>query len=251
MRFGDTLWKFIPTFVRSSKALGPLHALRPHRPLLHAPEAQKRTMTNALVWGGEGGIGSALVRALMAQEWNVAAISRKIGSSEATIALEADVSDERQIDQVVLEVAQTLGDIDLLVYAVGDIAAEPVASLAPETWARILGANLTGAFLATRASLPLLNANAHIVYVGALPANVQRRGLSAYAAAKAGLEGFAAVLAAEERSRRVTVVRPGAVNTALWSKIGAKAPRTALNADDLAIEILKASASGHQGLLDL
>jgi NAD(P)-dependent dehydrogenase (short-subunit alcohol dehydrogenase family) len=207
-------------------------------------------MANALIWGGAGGIGGALVRALSADDWHVAAISRKIASSDATVALEADVTIAQEIEVAVLEVAQTLGEVDLFAYAVGDIAAGRVATQSSHDWTRILSANLTGAFLATRASLPLLTPNAHLIYIGALPDNVRRPGLAAYAAAKAGLEAFAAVVAKEEPNRRVTIVRPGAVATPLWDKLGTKPPRTAAAPDTLAAEILAAHHSGHQGLLD-
>ncbi len=214
-------------------------------------EVGKQLMANALVWGGEGGIGSALIRVLAADEWLVASIARKTGSSEATIALEADVTSTLQISQALEEVSQTLGEIDLWVYAIGDIAVAHVGDQSPEDWWRILDANLTGAFLATRASLPLLTAGAHLIFLGAQPVHAQRPGLAAYAAAKSGLEAFAAVLAKEEPGRRVSLVRPGPVATPLWDKVGAKAPRGAAQPDALAAQILNAYRSGHQGLLDL
>ena len=70
-------------------------------------------MSNALIWGGTGGIGGALVHALAAQQWTVASIGRQIESSAATIALQADVMYADEIANAVLEVAQTLGEIDL------------------------------------------------------------------------------------------------------------------------------------------
>jgi len=217
----------------------------------YALEAQDASMSNALIWGGTGGIGGALVHALAARQWTVASIGRQIESSAATIALQADVTYADEIANAVLEVAQTLGEIDLWVYAVGDIVAARIEKLSESDWNRIIGANLTGAFLATRASLPLLAPAAHIVYVGALPENVRRPGLAAYAAAKGGLEALAAVVAAEEKQRRVSVVRPGAVQTKLWNKIGAKPPRTAAKPESLAEAILAAHFAGHQGILDV
>ncbi|MCB0054898.1 MAG: SDR family NAD(P)-dependent oxidoreductase, partial [Caldilinea sp.] len=99
---------------------------------------------------------------------------------------------------------------------------------------RILGANLTGAYLTTQQSLPLLAERAHLVYLGAYSERLQLPGMSAYAAAKAGLEAFAAALAKEQRKHRVTVVRPGAVATPLWEKVPLRLPRTALAPAELA-----------------
>lgn len=208
-------------------------------------------MANAMVWGGEGGIGAALVHALIVDGWEVASIARKTGSSEATVALEADVSNLLQVEQAMLEVAQTLDEIELWVYAVGDIAGGRISNLPSADWDRVIGANLTGAYHAIKGSLPLITNDAHIVFIGALPANILNPGLSAYAAAKAGLEAFAAVLAKEEPQKRVTVLRPGPVVTPLWAKIGAKPPRSAVDPAAVAAAIIAAHRSGQSGVLDL
>jgi short-subunit dehydrogenase len=75
-------------------------------------------------------------------------------------------------------------------------------------------------------------------------------GLSAYAAAKAGLEAFAEVVRKETR-RKVSVVRPAAVATRFWEKVPFKLPPHHLQADDIARRILEAYQEGSQGPLDL
>ena len=87
--------------------------------------------------------------------------------------------------------------------------------------------------------------------IGAISERMRLPGLSAYAAAKAGLEAFTAALAKEERHRRVTLVRPGAVDTPLWSKMPVRMPRSAALPATVAAQILTAYTSGHSGLLDL
>jgi len=76
-------------------------------------------------------------------------------------------------------------------------------------------------------------------------------GLAAYAAAKAGLEAFAEVLRKEERKRRITVVRPSAVDTAIWQKVPFKLPPEAMKPEAVAERILAAYDEGHRGVLDL
>ena len=58
-------------------------------------------------------------------------------------------------------------------------------------------ANLSGAYLATHHSLPLLAEDAHLVFLGAVSERLRLPGLSAYAAAKAGLEAFGEALGKE------------------------------------------------------
>ena len=75
-------------------------------------------------------------------------------------------------------------------------------------------------------------------------------GLSAYAAAKAGLEAFADVVRKESR-RKVTVVCPGAADTPFWSKVPFRLPPHHLKPDQVAAQIIQAYAEGHQGQLDI
>ncbi|HSR33983.1 MAG TPA: SDR family oxidoreductase, partial [Anaerolineae bacterium] len=118
-------------------------------------------------------------------------------------------------------------------------------------WQRILDANLVGAYLAAHYSLPLLARDAHLLFLGAVSERMRLPRLSAYAAAKAGLEAFVEVLGKEERKRRVTLVRPAAVDTPLWDKVPFKLPAGAMSPDETADRILDAYRDGHRGVLDL
>ena len=57
--------------------------------------------------------------------------------------------------------------------------------------------------------------------------------------------------AKEERKRRVTVVRPGAVATPLWDKMPVRLPRSAISPAELAAKIMAAHVEGHSGVLDV
>jgi NAD(P)-dependent dehydrogenase (short-subunit alcohol dehydrogenase family) len=93
--------------------------------------------------------------------------------------------------------------------------------------------------------------DAHLFYLGAISERLRLPGLSAYAAAKAGLEAFADTLRKEERRRRVTVVRPAAVATSLWDKVPMRLPAHALTPEELASRVLQAYREGHKGTLDV
>ena len=210
-------------------------------------------MQTAMVWGAAGGIGRAITTALVENRFTVVAVTRQSAGLDAVTphVIEADVSDPFSVQQAVLLAAQRVSAVDLWIYAAGDIASATVEDMELATWERILSANLTGAYLAVHHSLPLLAEDAHLVFLGAVSERLRLPGLSAYASAKAGLEAFAEALRKEQRKRRVTVVRPGAVHTSLWEKVSLNLPGHAASPQDVARRILEAHASGHKGVLDI
>jgi 3-oxoacyl-[acyl-carrier protein] reductase len=206
----------------------------------------------AMIWGAGGGIGRALVYRLREEGWRVLAVSRHTADLRDLVPdlFEADVADPESVAQAVDAAGRDVDQIDLWIYAAGDITAQKVSEALPEAWQRILDANLTGAYLAAHYSLPLLAADAHLVFLGAISERLRLPRLAAYAAAKAGLEALVEVLGKEERKRRVTLVRPAAVDTPLWDKVPFQRPPGALSPDQAAGHILAAYHNGHRGVLE-
>jgi NAD(P)-dependent dehydrogenase (short-subunit alcohol dehydrogenase family) len=210
-------------------------------------------MATAMIWGAGGGIGRVLAEQLRQDAWTVIAVSHyPVTLTQPNLyTVDADVSDPYQVQLAVNFASQVAGEIDLWIYSAGDITSAKVASTSPESWRRILDANLTGAFLAVHYSFPLLADDAHLIFLGAVSERLRLPGLGSYASAKAGLEAFAEVLGKEERRRRVTTVRPAAVDTPLWDKVPLKLPKSALSPEKLAHQILEAHRQGHKGTLDI
>ncbi len=210
-------------------------------------------MSWAMVWGANGGIGRAIVKQLHDDGWNVIGVAHRYGENENLDAplLTADVGNAREVELAVAAASQETDAVDLFVYAVGDIASEKVNASSAETWARIVNANLNGAFLTTHSSLPLLSNNAHLIFIGAVSEKMRLPGLGAYAAAKAGLEAFVDALRKEERNKKITLVRPGAVATAFWDKVPFKLPPNALPPDALARKILELHQTGTSGMVEV
>jgi NAD(P)-dependent dehydrogenase (short-subunit alcohol dehydrogenase family) len=210
-------------------------------------------MKTALIWGASGGIGRAVAGLLDREQWTVMGISRHPRDLRDLTphAFEADVSDPAQIEGAVNRVRRIAPEVDLWLYAVGFITSTKLPEMEPDLWRRVLNANLTGAFLATRASLPILAPKAHLFYLGAQDARLRLPGLTAYAASKAALEAFTDSLAKEQRRRRVTLVRPQAVDTDFWDLVPFNKPSGAMAPEALADRILEAYNDGHKGRLDL
>jgi 3-oxoacyl-[acyl-carrier protein] reductase len=208
---------------------------------------------SAMVWGAGGGIGRALVSKLKEEGWRVLAMGRNVTDlRDLTPHLfEADVADRGSVERAVAAASQEVDQhVDLWIYAAGDITASKVADSSPEAWQCILEANLTGAYLTTHYSLPLLARDGHMFFLGAVSERLRLPRLSAYAAAKAGLEAFVEVLGKEERRRAVTLVRPAAVDTSLWDKVPFRLPPAALSPEDAAERILAAYRDGERGVLE-
>jgi NAD(P)-dependent dehydrogenase (short-subunit alcohol dehydrogenase family) len=210
-------------------------------------------MKNAIIWGASGGIGQAILSKLNDDGWTTIGVARDTSAiaSHADHVFETPFDDPGRLEQVAYLISQEVDDINFWCYAAGDILNAKVSEMEPQDWHRIISANLTSASYAIHYSLPLLSEDAHIIFVGAISERLRLPGLSAYAASKAGLEAFAVALSKEERKKRITVVRPGAVATPLWDKVSLRLPADAAPPGKVAEKILEAYYLGHKGQLDL
>lgn len=209
-------------------------------------------MKSALIWGAGGAIGGAIAERLRQDGWQVLAAGRQLEKMEhlGEQVCEVELGDPFSVQAAVTAMSQQASEVDLWVYAAGDIASQKVAEQSPADWKRLLDANLNGAFLATHYSYPLLAEKCHLFYLGALSERMRLPGLAAYAAAKAGLEALAEVVRKESR-RKVSVVRPGAVDTPFWGKVPFRLSAHPLSPGEVASQILQAYQDGHSGNLDL
>lgn len=211
-------------------------------------------MKHALIWGAGGGIGRALAAALAADGWHVLGVARNPAALDGpgVEGYPADLASDGDIAAATLWAAREAGEVALWIYAAGDIAATPLADTTPAEWERIMLANLGGAQAAVRHSLPLVAKGGHMVFIGAFVDRITLPRLGAYAAAKAGLEAYTTVLAKEQRVKRITLVRVGAVDTPFWEKVPFKPPKQGtLPPEQVAAAILEAHKTGHKGALDI
>ena len=210
-------------------------------------------MRTAMIWGASGGIGRAFVKRLTDDGWQVIALARRVDKIQSgTISVfEIDVGSPETIERVALAAREEIEEVNLWVYAIGDIILKKIQDLVPEEWTRIVKANLTGAYLASHYSMPLLADDAHLVFIGAMSERLQLPGLAPYLATKAGLEAIADSLRKEESGRRVTLVRPTFVATSFWEKVLFSMPSNAQKPEDLIDQVLKAVEEGHSGILNL
>jgi 3-oxoacyl-[acyl-carrier protein] reductase len=184
----------------------------------------------ALVTGASRGIGKAIALALAASGAAVA-INYRERSDEAnavcqsirdsggrTAAYRADVSLRSAVQDMVGEVEQQLGAIDILINNAGAAATRSLDDITEEDFDRSIAANLKSTFLCTQAVLPGMRARrwGRIVNVSSIGARIGSGSVSvAYGAAKAGVEGLTRAYALRLASEGVTVnaIAPGLIET--------------------------------------
>jgi NAD(P)-dependent dehydrogenase (short-subunit alcohol dehydrogenase family) len=157
-----------------------------------------------LVTGGSGGIGAAVVRAFGERGDRVAVTYRDDGEGAEALApgraVRMDLEAPETIAPAVEDAIARLGGLDtLVVNAVRwpQVQAERFEDVAEEEWRAVLRANLEGAFATVRAGLPALreSGRGRVVLISSGIATEGMPATWAYAAAKAGLHGFARALA--------------------------------------------------------
>jgi 3-oxoacyl-[acyl-carrier protein] reductase len=199
----------------------------------------------ALVTGASGGIGSSIAYALARQGARLA-LSGSNGSKLRTfreqlieevggdhVEITCNLSDTKQVEELVPATIDTLGKIDILVNNAGITRDNLALRMKDEEWDEVIKINLEASFRLMRAAArPMMKArHGRIVSITSVVGTTGNPGQMNYAAAKAGLTGMSKSLAQELASRGVTVncVAPGFIRTAMTGELP-EAQKEALNA---------------------
>ena len=181
--------------------------------------------------GREGQVGEAVAQAFARRGDRLALVDRDpsgvaaraeaLRATGATVTAHAcDLTDPAAVARVLAEVRAAHGDAaGALVHVAGGFAMSgPVADADPAVLDRMLAINLTTAWVATRAFLPLLRAGRGAIVFFASAAvlpGAHAAGMSAYAIAKAGVLALMRAVAEEERPHgvRANAVAPTSIRT--------------------------------------
>jgi len=192
----------------------------------------------AIVTGGGRGIGRAVALRL-ANEGADVAISYRSNDETAERAAEevravgvrceifkGDVAASGDVEALVKGVNEAFGRIDILVNNAGLTRDNLMMRMKEEEFDDVIGTNLKGTYLCTRAVLrPMIRARwGRIVNVSSVVGLVGNAGQANYAASKAGIIGFTKSVAREVAQRGITanVVAPGYVETELTGSLPEK-----------------------------
>lgn len=192
-------------------------------------QMQKLAGRVAIVTGASRGIGRAIAIALATEgAFVVVNYASSRGSADEVvatitqaggeaIALQADVSQADQVENLVKTVMDQWGRIDILVNNAGITRDTLLMRMKLEDWQAVIDLNLSGVFLCTRAvaKIMLKQKAGRIINIASVAGQMGNPGQGNYSAAKAGVIGFTKTIAKELASRGITVnaVAPGFITT--------------------------------------
>jgi len=181
----------------------------------------------ALVTGGDSGIGQSTAFELASHGAAVAinylaepdtadAMAKAIeGAGGKAVPVQMDVSKEPDVIRAFGDAAGALGGLDILFNNAGLQDEHELVDLPLESWEKVIGVNLTGAFLCCREAARMMQAGGCIVVNTSVHEVIPWMRYSHYAASKGGLKLFVQSIAKElaPRGIRVCSVAPGATKT--------------------------------------
>jgi 3-oxoacyl-[acyl-carrier protein] reductase len=191
----------------------------------------------AIVTGASRGIGRAIALQLASQGAKVVVnyassstaadevVAEITAAGGEAIALQADVSQENQVDTLIKTTLEKFQRVDILVNNAGITRDTLLLRMKLEEWQAVIDLNLTGVFLCTKvvSKIMLKQRSGRIINIASVAGQMGNPGQANYSAAKAGVIGFTKTVAKELSSRGITVnaVAPGFITTDMTSDIKA------------------------------
>jgi NAD(P)-dependent dehydrogenase (short-subunit alcohol dehydrogenase family) len=185
-----------------------------------------------IVTGGASGIGQATVIRLLSEAGVVhtvdvdtdglartRAMAEQDGVAKHLTTDVVDISDEAAVGAMVDGVVERTGGVDVLVNAAGILRAANTHESTLEMWNQVIGINLTGTYLVTRAVLPVMldQGAGVIVNFSSTATSFGHPYMAAYSASKGGIDAFTHCIAIEygKRGIRAVAVAPGSIESGI------------------------------------
>jgi 3-oxoacyl-[acyl-carrier protein] reductase len=181
----------------------------------------------AVVTGASKGIGAGIAKALAAEGAAVVVnyASSKVGADAVVaaiteaggkaVAVQGDVSNEKEAKGVVDAALNTFGRLDILVNNSGVYEFSPIETSTEEQYRKMFDINVLGTLLATKAAVPHLGEGASVINISSAVTSVLMPDSAIYTGSKGAVDAITGVLANElgPRKIRVNAINPGVVET--------------------------------------
>ena len=189
---------------------------------------------NAIVTGGNGGIGLAIAEGFAAngvnllivgrnEDKNSLAISRLEKFGTNVFSLAADISQESEVKRIVDYANSELNSVDILVNNAGINIRKPPQDFSVEEWDSVISVNLKSAFLMSQKVYPLMKKlnGGKIINIGSMYSVFGSDWSAAYSSSKAGLVQLSKSLAMSwaKDNIQVNTILPGWIKTDLTAPI--------------------------------
>ncbi len=168
-------------------------------------------MAVAVVTGAGSGVGRAVARTLLGAGFQVALAGRREdtlhetaeGFADSTMVVPTDVSHEDSVVALFDAVVARWGRVDVLFNNAGtNVRATPIEEFSLSAWEKVVGVNLTGAFLCAREAFKVMKTRGggRIINNGSISSSVPRPHAVAYNATKHAITGLTKTLSLEGRA---------------------------------------------------
>ena len=182
----------------------------------------------AVITGGNSGIGYASAEEFKDKGATVIITGRnpeRVENAAKALGVKglvADVESLNAIDELVLQIKEEFGKIDILFVNAGIFQPSPVGQISEEHFDHQVGINFKGAVFTTEKFLPILNDGASIINLSSVNAYTGMPNTAIYAATKAALNSYTRTAATELAPRKIRInsVNPGPVSTPIFGKTG-------------------------------
>lgn len=198
-----------------------------------------------LVSGASRGIGKAIAMELARRGAVIAVnyvksaqaaeevVDRIASNNGKAIAIQSDVSDFQQAQNLVKTTIESLGGLDILVNNAGITRDKLIMMMSEQDWDDVQSINLKSTFNCSKAAIRHMMRKRYgrIINITSVAGQMGNPGQTNYSASKAGQIGFTKALAREVASRNITVnaVAAGYIETDIWSTVPEEARQLALS----------------------